>query len=113
MNNTTRIVNQPPKEDITPEDFLATNAFIPSIDQTKDLTVDQKNSFRNYIEKRTTNKKVQKAINSVTSEDYDFFASVPSNLRKSNVVEKNKKDIIKIEIPSIIDIDTRNRDKNA
>lgn len=113
MNNTTRIVNQPPKEDISPEDFLSTNAFIPSIDQTRDLSIEQKNSFRNYMENKTRNKQVQKAINSTQNEEYDFFASVPVNLRKSNVVEKNKKDIIKIEIPSIIDIDTRNRDKNS
>lgn len=111
--NTTRVINQPPKEDIAPEDFLYTNAFIPTIDNTQELSVEQKNSFRNYIELKSRNKQVKKAIEDIHGEEYDFFASVPSSNQKTNVITKNKKDIIKIEIPSIIDIDTRNRDKNA
>lgn len=111
--NTSRVINQKPQEDIAPEDILSTNAFIPMIDSSKDLSIEQKNSFRNYIELKSKNKQVKKAIEDIQGEEYDFFSSVPVSNIKTNVINKNKKDIIKIEIPSIIDIDTRNRDKDA
>ena len=46
--NTTRIINQKP--DITDDDLLSTNTFIPSIEQTKDLSEYDKQNFRTYYE---------------------------------------------------------------
>lgn len=112
--NTTRVINQPPNVDINPEDLLSTNVFIPSVSNSnEDLTKFQKESFRQYIENNSKSKELKRAIDNVKSEDYDYFASVPESLLKTNVVNKNKKDVLKIEKPSIIDIDTKNRDKNA
>lgn len=112
--NTTRVINQPPNQDINPEDMLSTNVFIPSVDNsTEDLTRFQKESFRQYIEKNIKNKETKRAIDNVKSEDYDYFASVSETFKKTNVVTKKQKDVLKIEKPSIIDIDTKNRDKNA
>lgn len=111
--NTSRVINQRPKEDIAPEDMLATHAFIPSIDSTVDLTQAEKAGYRAYTETMQRNRQVKKAIDDTkTVEDYDYFASVPVSNRGSTIIKKRQKDIIKIEHSSIVDIDTRKRNKN-
>lgn len=113
MSNTSRVINNKPNKKISPEDILSTNVYIPSFRETKQVTNVEKNNFREYIEKDRRNDKVKRALQ-VTKNDYDYFASVAvSKQNNSTVIEKQKKNVIKIESPSIIDIDTRNRDKNA
>jgi hypothetical protein len=111
--NTTRVIDQPPNLDINPDNLLSTNMYIPSItSQKEDLSQYQKDSFRQYIENSKKNAQTKKTSESITG-DYDYFASVPASLSKSSTITKDRKEILKIEKPSIIDIDSKNRDKNA
>ena len=113
--NTTRIINQKP--DITDDDLLSTNTFIPSIEQTKDLSEYDKQNFRTYYENIKKENQIQKAIDLTNSGDdvYDYFsgiAKVNNGGIGDTTIKKQKKHIIKIQKDSIIDIDSRNRDKN-
>jgi hypothetical protein len=112
--NTTRIINQKPQLDIDPIDLLSTNVFVPSNEQTEDLSDYQKESFRTYLENTRKDKQIKEAISLTNGgEDYDYFASVANNnINNGTTIKKQKKHIIKILKPSIIDIDTKNRDKN-
>jgi hypothetical protein len=111
--NTTRIINQKPNTDITPEDIMFTNQFIPTINSANEITNEQKEQFRRYMETTSKNDQIKKAIEMTKGNtDYDSFASIVGSNYKGNVIEKQKRDVIKIEKESIIDIDTKNRDKN-
>ena len=115
MSNTSRVINNKPNKRVSPEDILSTNVYIPSFRETKELTNVEKTNFREYIERDRKTNKVKTALQATKKRnDYDYFASVSaSKQNNSTIIEKEKKNVIKIESPSIIDIDTRNRDKNA
>lgn len=106
--NSTRITNQPPKDVMDPEDLMYTNTFISST-STKDTTDNQKQEFIEYYNQKRRSQQIKTSIEKINQDvqNYDYFAS-----NSRNVIEKVKDNTIKIEESYIVDIDTRNRDKN-
>jgi len=87
---TTRRIDQPPLDDVGDDDFLTTNSFVSGI-YSDDLSIIDKNNFREYTDLKKS-----------TSEFSD-----------SIIIDKNASDVISSDRESIISIDTRYRDTNT
>lgn len=106
--NSTRIINQPPRDIIDPEDLMYTNTFISNT-SSGDTTQTQKQEFIDYYNQKKRSQQIKRTVDKINQEpqSYDYFANT-----SRNVIEKTKDNIVKIEETYIVDIDTRNRDKN-
>jgi hypothetical protein len=87
---TTRRIDQPPLDDVGEDDFLTTNSFVSGV-YFEDLSIVDKNNFREYTDLKKS-----------TSEFSD-----------SIIIDKNASDVISTDRESIISIDTRYRDTNT
>jgi hypothetical protein len=110
--NTNRIIDNDPLEDIdNDDDMLFTNNFVSSVSlyETSDA---QKNDFKRYYEDKQRKIKNKKIIDILDEKDiYEEFSSVKFQ-NKPEVVNKKSNNIIKTEKPSIISIDSSNRNTN-
>lgn len=91
--NTSRIVNNEPRDE---DDMINTNHFIPTMQNNSELTNVQKQQFREFLENKKKNEK-QKFY------DNDYV---------DGIIKKDRKNLIKVERISVLDIDSRARDVN-
>lgn len=113
--NTNRIINTDPLEDIdNDDDLLFTNTFVNRVPRV-DVTHEQKQNFKRYYEDKKKNLQNKKIIQFVEEEDiYEDYSkfktkSQEENQKKSDVIDKIKKNTIKTEKVSIISVDSSNR----
>lgn len=92
--NTSRIVDNEPRDE---DDMISTNYFIPTMQNDSELTNTQKQQFKQFLENKKKNEK---------QKFYD------RNDYVDGIIKKDRKNLIKIEKMSVIDVDSRARDKD-